>query len=153
MSADDDLGAQWADKDEMPTSAVFHGVELNPGRVPLSCQVTRPWGARTIQPHQLAERVIATQPGLDVHGVRHYLGNRSNNNDRYQPAYDDDPAEWSVLDRSPNLIRMGGADYVIHGHHRVAAALLRGDTHIEARVWDKDTHPVDNRLARGRFRP
>jgi hypothetical protein len=40
----------------------------------------------------------------------------------------------------PGFVKYQGRMHCVDGHHRVAAALMRGDSHIEGKVWDADKH-------------
>lgn len=62
----------------------------------------------------------------------------------YYHTQDKPPAPEHVKDyfgnETPGFVRHNGKLHAVEGHHRVAAALMRGDTHIEGRLYDADKH-------------
>lgn len=85
-----------------------------------------PWGDtgmstakwRTIPPRtvRIAD-LIATQPGILIHALSH----------EHATTVGGDPI--------PHVIDWDGRLYLEDGHHRAVRAALRGETHIEARVF------------------
>jgi 8-oxo-dGTP pyrophosphatase MutT (NUDIX family) len=77
-------------------------------------------------------KVYATQPRVTKRGVDTYLSNPEHKSGSGRPNY---PAN----DR-PIFVKHGGDYYTLDGHHRTAAAMLRGDKHVEGHVYDADKH-------------
>jgi 8-oxo-dGTP pyrophosphatase MutT (NUDIX family) len=76
--------------------------------------------------------VYATQPRVTNRGVNMYLKDPDRKSSSGRPNY---PAN----DR-PIFVKHGGDYYTLDGHHRTAAAMLRGDEHVEGHVYDADKH-------------
>jgi hypothetical protein len=76
--------------------------------------------------------VYATQPRVTNRGVNAYLNDpqRKSGSGR---------ANYPANDR-PIFVHHGGNYYTLDGHHRTAAAMLRGDEHVEGHVYDADKH-------------
>lgn len=72
----------------------------------------------------IREPVYATQSHITEDGVRKYLNGGSHHN----PA------------NKPRFVRHQGNLYVDDGHHRVGAALLRGDDAVDGYYYDADKH-------------
>lgn len=76
--------------------------------------------------------VYATQARVTKHGLNHYLDNPDHKSGSGRPNY---PAN----DR-PIFVHHQGNYYTLDGHHRTAAAMVRGDKSVEGHVYDADKH-------------
>jgi hypothetical protein len=76
--------------------------------------------------------IYATQPRVTNRGVNAYL-----NDPQRKPG--SGRANYPANDR-PIFVHHGGNYYTLDGHHRTAAAMLRGDEHVEGHVYDADKH-------------
>lgn len=76
--------------------------------------------------------VYATQARVTKHGVDSYLKDPDRRSGSGRPNY---PAN----DR-PIFVKHGGSYFTLDGHHRTAAAMLRGDKSVEGHVYDADKH-------------
>jgi 8-oxo-dGTP pyrophosphatase MutT (NUDIX family) len=77
-------------------------------------------------------KVYATQPRVTKRGVDHYLSNPEHKPGSGRPNY---PAN-----ERPIFVKHGGDYFTLDGHHRTAAAMLRGDKSVEGHVYDADKH-------------
>lgn len=141
--------ARWSDDDDYglaPTDEEHHEHALHPvfqaaGIGPAPCMMSRcpeqdfehsdtyDWaeslasdrGQRNLPVHHLdlTEPVHGFEFTADMHRLRHYIKHPSQ-----------DP---------PTVFRHRGQHYIMDGHHRVAAALLREDTSIPVHRVDLDT--------------
>jgi hypothetical protein len=92
--------------------------------------------------------VYATQPRVTKRGVDAYLNDPGRKSGSGRPNY---PAN----DR-PIFVKHHDDYYTLDGHHRTAAAMLRGDKQVEGHVYDADKHgfpepewsPISKRLPR-----
>jgi hypothetical protein len=76
--------------------------------------------------------IYATQARVTKRGVDSYLKDPDRRSGSGRPNY---PAN----DR-PIFVKHGGDYYALDGHHRTAAAMLRGDKSVEGHVYDADKH-------------
>ena len=76
--------------------------------------------------------VYATQARVTNRGVNMYLRDPDKKSGSGRPNY---PAN-----ERPMFVKHGGEYYTLDGHHRTAAAMLRGDEHVEGHVYDADKH-------------
>lgn len=85
-------------------------------------------------PVDIRQPVHATQSHVSQDHIDKYLGNSSatTHEDRGDGGY--------LGDEAPLMVTVDGRLHTIEGHHRVAAALQRGDSHIHAYHYDADKH-------------
>lgn len=129
-----DLGPDW--EDEQPTgfnSAVhyFHHVSGRENNY-------EAWHKHgEVQPVPLHEGdVYATQGYVRDHGVAQYLKEPEQKWRKIQgrPGYPGND--------HPLFVKHQDNYYTLDGHHRTSAAMLRGDSHITARLYDADKHGI-----------
>jgi len=77
-------------------------------------------------------KIYATQPRVTQRGIDTYLDNPEHKSGSGRPNY---PAN-----ERPIFVKDGGDYYTLDGHHRTAAAMLRGDDHVEGHIYDADKH-------------
>jgi hypothetical protein len=78
--------------------------------------------------------VYATQSHVSQNHIDKYL--RAPHAQVHQPSYS---GEYPA-DEAPMMVTHNGRLHVTDGHHRVAAALQRGDSHIDAYHYNADKH-------------
>lgn len=88
----------------------------------------------TFGPVSLHQPVYATQSHVSQRHLDKYhaVPNASTHEDNGRGDY--------LGDEAPMMVTHRGRLHVTEGHHRVAAALQRGDSHIEAHHFDADEH-------------
>lgn len=90
----------------------------------------------TVTSVPLHQGVYATQPYVVDRHLERYVANPADQTHHVQ-LHGDSPAPQ---DQAPMFVRHGGNIFTIEGHHRTAAALQRGDTHIRGYLYDADQH-------------
>lgn len=84
-----------------------------------------------IQKVPVGRLVTNGQKSVRVDQVAHYISNRGASGTRHG-------RESIHPTDHPIVVRVGGRDVTYDGHHRVTAAILRGDRSIDARYVDLD---------------
>lgn len=104
----------------------------------------------------LSQPIHAMQPHLYKDKLKSYLDNpegKTTAQEKFRGA--DDQTQKAIdhypFTHHPGFIKYQGRLHVVDGHHRVAAAMMRGDSHIEGKVYDADKHgfPADQTLDHG----
>jgi hypothetical protein len=94
----------------------------------------------------LKKPVYATQAHVSQHHVQRYLDNpqgQTAHQMKYGPQYE------QLADQAPMFVTHEGRLHAIEGHHRIAAALQRGDEKIHGWHFDLDKHPQYKELYEG----
>lgn len=96
----------------------------------------------TFGPVSLKGPVYATQSHVSQTHLDKYHSDPEAKTDRMDKFHPDQHGMVSdyVGDKAPLFVTHQGRLHTIEGHHRVAAALQRGDSHINAYHYDADQH-------------
>lgn len=77
----------------------------------------------TTEPVRLGS-LIATQENLESNGVNLYRAGKEAGGGKHGTSYGE----------TPTVLRVGDEDYLLEGHHRAAAAMMRGEQTMQAQV-------------------
>lgn len=104
----------------------------------------------------LSQPIHAMQPFVHKYHLEKYLDDPHADTETKEKYSGADEQTRKAIDHypfthHPGFIKYQGRMHVVDGHHRVAAALMRGDSHIEGKVYDADKHgfPADHTLEHG----
>ena len=98
---------------------------------------------------RVAHPVFATQPFVNREHLRRYLDDPKSKTHYAATTTDPAWAERYAFSHTPGFIVHRNRLIVADGHHRVAAALLRGDQTIRAKVWHADDRGLPDPLKDG----
>lgn len=96
--------------------------------------------------------VFATQPTVTSEHLKRYLANPGDETDhtrKMREAGSPEKAARYPFNDHPGFVHYRGRMLALDGHHRIAAAMMRGDRSIRGKVWDADVHGLRDPLANG----
>lgn len=96
---------------------------------------------------RVAHPVFATQPFVNREHLRRYLDDPAAKT--HHATLVPEEAERYAFSHTPGFVVHRNRLVVVDGHHRVAAALLRGDHSIRAKVWHSDARGLPDPLRDG----